>query len=234
MKQLLILCLIAGVPGTGTGVDEVKVLEKSWFLKMDADNDGKVSRAEYIKVGANYLKEQGRPVNRQRLDEKFNGFDRNRDGFITDEDPESGDPVERFLKAVQGRWTIGKNALGLESITFLEQGKADIVRSGKSLRDQSRGLLTYGVEYPDRVPVCMEIRIAAGTTEELRVKCIFSFLSDNQLKIRAFVGDSETPFPDGFLENDDDPDTFLLTRIQKPAEPEPKKKPLTFFGIPVL
>ena len=244
-KRITASCLI--LAASVSAASEGRALEPHWFAKMDTDGDGRVSREEYVRYGADYMNKRGRPADLQQIDEKFNGFDRNRDGFITDADPGSRDPIDVFLEQIQGRWSCVTNSRGVETVVFLEQGKMDIMQRGASLLEACRGRLNYRVVHPNRQPFCVEITMADGTPAERRVKCIFSLMSDDQLRIRAFVGDKETPFPEAFV-LPDDPDTFILTRVRKPMTPmqevppemtpaptqEPGKEPLTFFGIPVM
>lgn len=238
MKRGIIIILIVGVLATGTAdtaaeEDGVKVLDRSWFKRMDTDQDRRVSRDEYMRYAAAYLQEKGRPVNERCLSEIFNSYDRNRDGYISDNDPISRDPVEVFTGRIRGSWSCGKNAHGIESITFMKDGQADIMKCGVSLREKSGGWLTYRIVHPNRLPVCLEIVLADGTASERVLKCIICFLDDNRLQVCAVVGKSTTPFPEDF-EQEMEAQTFVLTRIPEPKPPPKHQNAIIgpLFGSP--
>ena len=248
MKAVNPIRLAVAAMAFAAGTDSVaadytpQVLNEAWMVKMDADGDGKVSRDEYVMFATDYLQKSGKPVDRKSLLDKFNGYDWNRDGFITDEDPLCPDPVEVFLEKIKGRWLCETNAKGLVSFTFMDDGEADVVRNGLSLRDETDGLLTYSIEHPGRNPVCMDISVGKGTSYEWNMKCILQILEDNRIKMRAFMGDSYTSFPKEFIPGDD-ADTYYLTRVVKKEKPIPEENPksknnsqskeITLFGITV-
>lgn len=96
MKRVLMTGLIAGavmggvdeVKALGQGAQQqVKVLSKRWFIKMDQDHDGKVSKKEYIDCGSACLKKEGKQADRAHMEAKFARFDRDGDGFISGSDP---------------------------------------------------------------------------------------------------------------------------------------------------
>jgi hypothetical protein len=63
------------------------VLGHEMFVRMDANQDDKVSKREYIDFGTAYLKKKGKPADRFQMEAKFGAFDRDGDGYITAEDP---------------------------------------------------------------------------------------------------------------------------------------------------
>ena len=242
----LFAAAVALVAGTDSGAAEYTplVMSEVWMVKMDADQDGKVSQAEYMTFGSNHLQKIRKPVDRRGLLDKFNGYDWNGDGFITDEDPLCPDPIAVFLEKIKGSWACENSPRGPACFTFMDGGEAEVVRNGLSLKDEAQGLLSYSIAHPGRNPVCIDIALGKGTPSEWHMKCICTFLEDNKIKLRVFMGDDATPFPAEFIQGDDD-DTYYLTRVvkkEKPKpepEPKPKLKPksnsgeLTLFGIPV-
>ena len=240
MKRVNTISLFAAgimfAAGTGSGAAEYKplVLSESWIIKMDTDRDGKVSRGEYVKFGADFLKKSGKPVDQKGLLEKFNGYDWNQDGFISAEDPLCPDPIGVFLEKIKGRWSCKNSPKGPACFTFMDGGEAEVVRNGLPLKDEAQGLLTYSIVHPGRTPVCMDIALAEGTPSEWHMKCIIKFLEDNRIKMRVFMGDAATPFPEGFSPGYD-ADTYHLTRVVKKKAQAPTEKTgpgeMTLFGI---
>jgi hypothetical protein len=240
IKRFAAAIIFAAVTRTGAAGYTPQVLSEVWMAKMDADQDGKVSQGEYVAFATDHLKKSRKPVDQKDLLEKFNGYDWNRDGFITEEDPLSQDPIAVFLENIKGSWSCENNAKGLASLTFIDDREAEVVRNGLSLRDESQGLLTYSIAHPGRNPVCMDISVAYGTPSEWHMKCIVEFLEENKIKMRVFMGSDGTPFPGGFVQGDD-ADTYYLTRAGSEEKPKPKAKVtpssdpnvLKLFGLPV-
>lgn len=248
MKRIHTIRLTAAAMAFAAGTESVaadytpQILSKTWFVKMDTDQDGKVSQGEYVTFGASYLKKSRKPVDQKDLLDKFNGYDWNRDGFITEEDPLSQDPIAVFLEKIKGSWSCSTNTKGLASFKFIDDREAEVVRNGLSLRDEAQGLLAYSIVHPGRNPVCMDISVAYGTPDEWHMKCIVELVEENKIKMRVFMGSDGTAFPDAFIQGDD-ADTYYLTRVGSEEKPKPKAKvkvkprsdssEITLFGIPV-
>ena len=76
MKRITIACLIAGVVGAVAWDAQAvttrgKRLDKTWFVKMDADHDGRVSKAEYILFGTLHMSKAGKKADGQCMERKF-------------------------------------------------------------------------------------------------------------------------------------------------------------------
>jgi hypothetical protein len=68
------------------GRGEPAGLSRAYFLKMDTNQDLRVSRSEFVDCGVAVLRQQGKKASVQLLNKKFDRFDRDGDGFITNED----------------------------------------------------------------------------------------------------------------------------------------------------
>jgi len=232
----LFAAAIAFAAGTDSKATEYnpRVLSDAWFVKMDLDRDGKISPTEYLRFGTACLQKRGKRVDPRCIQDEFNSFDWNGDGFITAEDPLCPDPIEEFLEKLKGRWTCENNNNRTVFFTFMGGGEGEVVRNRLSLKGEAQGLL-YSIVYPGRTPVCLDITLAGGTSAEQHLKCIIEFLTDSKLKMRAFTGKADTPFPEEFAP-EHDADTYHLTRVVKKEKPKPISQPepesggMTIFG----
>lgn len=216
MKKLWLTCLISGAVGGALAAGsekkaDIQVLDKKWAVQMDADQDGRVSENEYVDFAVETLKKRGRQADRIKLLTQFDGYDRDRDGYITDADPVYRDPRELLEERIKGRWMCAKNASGATCFVFMENGQADIIQKGESIREKAAGKVKYRFVHPTKTPVHLSITVAAGTPSEYQLKCIISFVSDDVIKMRAFTGNSLTPFPKRFVDGYDK-NTLLLSR----------------------
>jgi hypothetical protein len=237
MKRITVACLLAGAVGAGISAGEVeegkaqiKVLNNTWFEKIDANRDQKVSEIEYLKYGAAYLKKQGRKVGRMKILLKFDEFDRDGDGFITTIDPECRDLREVLHKKIQGNWRCEETRTGPVRFVFMEDRTVNVIHAGGSFPDRTQGPLSYRFVCPKKTPICMDIMPAEGTASEQYMKCSIQFLSENKIKMRMCLGSEFTPFPHGFPDTDDS-NAIMLTR--QSMERSRDDEPLTLFGIPI-
>ncbi len=208
---LLAALFAAGAVCAETDKPEIKILEQSWFDRMDTDRDGKVSETEYVEVGIEYLKQKGKRISKTEMLEKFAGYDRDRDGFITDADPTYRDPKELLAEQIMGCWSCEQNSKGSISFLFMEDSQADVIQKGESMREKAAGMVKYHFVMPGRIPTRLDITVADGTPSEYHIKAIIEFLPDDQLKMRMFMGSDFTPFPKEFVKGPDQ-DTIILTK----------------------
>ena len=90
-SQFSLLTAVVFTAGSTAPVVQAQptVLGHEMFVQMDSNQDGKVSRVEYIDYGTAYLGKKGKQCNPGKMEIRFAGFDRNGDGYITAEDPDA-------------------------------------------------------------------------------------------------------------------------------------------------
>lgn len=115
-------------------------------------------------------------------------------------------------KSLIGRWEGASNGeIGV--IDFMEDGRVDFIESGLSLTEslsKNGGYLEYAVDtskHPHHLDI---IFISNSGAEITRLKMIFKYLSQNQIKVRTdFNGDR----PLNFTSNEDENTIILIKKI---------------------
>jgi hypothetical protein len=205
--------------GTGTGATEPtpQVLSDALFAQMDSNKDGQVSTMEYVGFGTTYLKKKGKQANRAAMEAKFAGFDRNGDGFITADDPEFKSPQEVLEEKIAGSWLCEKTKTGSIEFVFMEDGQADVIQNGESMREKAGGKIKYRFVRPSRTPTCLDIIVDRGTDADFYIKCIVQFISEDRMKLRMISGSAFVVRPRDFPEGGG-MDTAILDRIKRPEK----------------
>jgi hypothetical protein len=227
MKRLIgVACLLTvvfwcmGVMDAGAE-EQPAVLSEAYVTKMDQDKDGRVSRDEFVDFGVAALKKQRKTANRFQLGLKFDRYDRNGDGYITDEDPDYKNPVELLTEKILGTWSTDKVKNGPFSFMFTHNGVADLIKDGKSFNQQAGKPMEFRFVRPAKKPTCVEIIANKGTSAEGYYKCIIEFVADDRMKLRMNTGNEYTPFPREFGEEASG-GVLILDRTAL-AEPAPEK-----------
>lgn len=234
MKRIAFACLIAGAVGAVAWEAKAetmrwKRLDEKWFVKMDTDHDGRVSKAEYILFGTLHMSKTGKKADAQCMERKFSEFDRNDDGFITDSDASFVKGLEeRLNKKLIGRWDRVETAGRPVSFVFMDGGQADVIRNGRSVRAGAPGV-TYRLIQPDKVPLRIDIVVDQGAGPPCYYKCIIDFLSEDKIRLQLAYGDSDVLRPRGFS-NVESAGTVVLYR--RKTTPKVCSSTSLLFGSP--
>ena len=212
-----VILVTAVLAGAAEPEVSAKVLSEQMFAQMDADSDGQVSEQEYIDFGTAYLKKKGKRANRNQMLQQFDGFDRDSNGFITTEDPTYKSPVEVLEERISGMWTCEKTKQGPISFVFMEKGKADVIQNGESIRDQAGDVVRYRFVHPKKKPTGLDIVVDQGEGTDFYFKCIFEFISEDQMKMRMETGGEYTLRPKSFPA-DGGSDTITLVKTAMPEK----------------
>lgn len=189
---------MAGLVCVSVGAEK-KTLSPEMFSKMDANKNGEVSRDEYVEFGASVMKKRGKKPNRMKLGAQFAEYDHNRDEKISPEDATYKSPQELLDSKLQGKWT-GKTNKGPISFIFMDDGQADVIKDGESLREKARGAMKYRFVHPKKTPTCIDIVVELGQGKQFYFKCIVEFISDNQMRMRMVTGSEFATRPRSFPE----------------------------------
>lgn len=206
MKRMTQINLFAMAVAVSTAVGgeaketkaQSNALSDQMFVQMDADQDRRVSEKEYVDFGTAYLRKKGKRANLAQLQAKFNGFDLNGDGHITAEDPDYRSPKDLLHERIAGTWTSERDDGKSISFIFMEQGQADVIQNGESMREKARGKMKYRFVHPSRTPTCLDIVVDRGTDSDYYIKCIIEFISEDRMKLKMAAGSGFTVRPRKF------------------------------------
>ncbi len=116
-----------------------------------------------------------------------------------------------------GRWEVATGKDKGAVFVFLKSGYADIIRSGKSIKEdipKEAGDLRYSAN-TSKYPHELDINVVSNNGRMyIALKGIFEFIDNNQIRFRSFVNEER---PSGFVSNEDY-NTLILKRLPKNSE----------------